>query len=465
MRLEADEHGLEAGGVGFAGHVFLVDQGVGFGEVRGGAALRRGVGHQAELVRLPVLAAEGADHIHQVAVLEAQLGQVLGVHQDHAAAARDAAVPVIQAVERGVVLVMAADGLQHQVPLRRAQVLQRADREPATADVCLEGPGVPRRVGQDKTVFGPDTGVEILEPRKDPRDVVPHHVVILGHSLPVHGVVGAEGRLGHPGHDHWLGEQVIGDRLQPALGRVDHGHGILHGQELRALGVFVVFVRPAQGGEDQRRAAVDHMGPVGFGGDVHGQADPLHARFQGFRVRAGEREIAAHGYKNVHFVALEGLHGFHGVVAVVSRGLDAELFVEGLQQPLLRFLPDTHGPVTLDVGVPADGAGAGAGLAEVALQEQDVDHFLDGVHRVRLLRDAQRPAEDGGLGPDQHAGHVLDLLPVQAGGLLGLGPIQLPAGFTVGVEAVRLRLYEGKVDDGARVACLLRQEEVAQGLE
>ncbi len=84
---------------------------------------------------------------------------------------------------------------------------------------------------------------------------------------------------------------------------------------------------------------------------------------------------------------------------------------------------------------------------------------------MRLLRDAQRPAEDGGLGPDQHAGHVLDLLPVQAGGLLGLGPIQLPAGFTVGVEAVRLRLYEGKVDDGARVACLLRQEEVAQGLE
>ncbi len=137
-----------------------------------------------------------------------------------------------------------------------------------------------------------------------------------------------------------------------------------------------------------------HVGPVGLGGDVHGQADPLHPGFQGFGVRAGEREVAAHGHEDVHLVALERLHGLHGVVAVVPRGLDAELAVERFEEPFLGLFPDAHGPVALDVGVPADRAGAGAGLAEVALQQQDVDHFLDGVHRVRLLRHAQGPAED-----------------------------------------------------------------------
>ena len=224
--------------------------------------------------------------------------------------------------------------------------------------------------------------------------MVPDHVVVLGHGLPVHRMAGAEGCLGHPGHDDRLGEQVLGDRLEPSLGGVDHGHGVLHGQELGALGVLVVLVRAAQRGEDQRGPAVHDVGPVGLGGDVHGQADPLHPGFQGLRVRAGQREVPAHGHEHVHLVALERLHGLHGVMAVVPRGLDAEFLVEGLQQPFLGLLPDAHGPVALDVGVAADRAGAGAGLAEVALQQQDVDHFLDGVHRVRLLGHAECPAED-----------------------------------------------------------------------
>ncbi|MCY1238073.1 hypothetical protein D9M72_507910 [compost metagenome] len=203
--------------------------------------------------------------------------------------------------------------------LGRGQVLQRADRETSAADVRLEGPGVPRRVGQHKAVPGPDPPVEVLEARDDAGDVVPDHVVVRGHGLPVHRVVLAEGGVCHPGDDHRLREQVVRNRVEPALGGVDHGHGVLHGQELGAARVLVVLVRPAQRGQDERGPPVHHVGPVRLGGHMHGQADALHPGFQGFGVGAGQREVAAHGHKDVHVVAFEGLHRFHGVVAVAAR--------------------------------------------------------------------------------------------------------------------------------------------------
>jgi hypothetical protein len=50
---------------------------------------RRGVGHQAQFVGLPVVAAEGADQVYKIAVLETELGQVFGVDEEDAAAAGD----------------------------------------------------------------------------------------------------------------------------------------------------------------------------------------------------------------------------------------------------------------------------------------------------------------------------------------------------------------------------------------
>lgn len=76
--------------------------------------------------------------------------EVLGMDQNHPAAAGDAAVAVVQAIIGGVVLIVTADGLQDQVPVRRSQVFQRADGEAAAADVRFEGTGVPWRVGSTK---------------------------------------------------------------------------------------------------------------------------------------------------------------------------------------------------------------------------------------------------------------------------------------------------------------------------
>ncbi len=135
-----------------------------------GSTLRRilwpwGVPDEAELVGTALRPRESRDDIHQVAVLEAQFLQVTRTDQDHPAAVRDTAVPVIQAVERGVVLVVAADSLEDQMACRSLKVLKRPNGEtPPLADVRGKGTGIPGRVGEDEAVLGADPGVKSSKP-------------------------------------------------------------------------------------------------------------------------------------------------------------------------------------------------------------------------------------------------------------------------------------------------------------
>ena len=76
-------------------------------------------------------------------------------------------------------------------------------------------------------------------------------------------------------------------------------------------------------------------------------------------------------------------------------------------------LPDAHRAVALHVGVAAHRAQPGAGLADVALEQGDVDDLLDRRDRVAVLGDAHRPADDGRAGVAEHPGRLLDLRPAR----------------------------------------------------
>ncbi len=148
-----------------------------------------------------------------------------------------------------------------------------------------------------------------------------------------------------------------------------------------------------------------------------------------------------------------------------ARAGDAEFEIQAGQELLIGLLPDSHGPVALDIGVPADRAGAGAALAEVALQEQQVDDLAERIDRMGLLGQAQCPADGCGFGARQHLGCIPDLALGKSCGPLCQFPVQGAAGFPIRRKTLRLLGNEGMVDDGSRVFFLGLQEQVPQRLE
>ena len=76
----------------------------------------------------------------------AELREIFGVQQDHPPATLDPPVPVILSVDRGVELIVGADGHEEELP-----GLERAARDRMHQKVCAAGVGVElplaRRVG------------------------------------------------------------------------------------------------------------------------------------------------------------------------------------------------------------------------------------------------------------------------------------------------------------------------------
>ena len=69
-----------------------------------------------------------ADQVDDLALDEAELGHVGRVHEHDAALAVDAAVAIVEAVDRRVVLIVAADRHHPQPARRQREVRRRRDR-------------------------------------------------------------------------------------------------------------------------------------------------------------------------------------------------------------------------------------------------------------------------------------------------------------------------------------------------
>ncbi len=107
-------------------------------------------------------------------------------------------------------------------------------------------------------------------------------------------------------------------------------------------------------------------------------------------------------------------------------------------------MPMVRSPCTLEW--PAHRAQAGAGLADVALQERDVGELLDRGDRVAVLGDAHRPAGDGGRRVAEHLRGALDWSRREAGGPLDGGPVDVAHVRRPVVEADGVPLDEVAVD-------------------
>ena len=119
----------------------------------------------------------------------------------------DAAVAVVEAVDRRVVLVVGADGLQEQPPRWHLDGLEVVDRQPSPARGGCERAVVTGAVGEGEPARYPNPLVDPLEARHDLLDEVPDAVVVGGQRHPVHGLA-PDGAVGQVADDRHLAAQV-----------------------------------------------------------------------------------------------------------------------------------------------------------------------------------------------------------------------------------------------------------------
>src|SRR5512133_496134 len=175
------------------------------------------------IITLPV-----GDEIDDFAVLEAQLIDVTGIHEHDPAATRNSAVAITEPVDRGIELIMAAQGLQDQMTRWHLQCLDRRHRELGTPGVGRECTRVPRGVWQQKTAWAGDVDLIGLTTGNDSSDEATNLTIVIAHAPPVNAVAITERRLGELGDDRNFGPQMRTGWSQRSARDVHRARGVLH---------------------------------------------------------------------------------------------------------------------------------------------------------------------------------------------------------------------------------------------
>ena len=319
---------------------------------------------------------------------------VVGVHEDHPAAALDAAVAVVEAVDRGVELVVAAQRLQQQPALGHLEHLERAHREDRLAGLGRERPRCPaagaaarsRRAGRPsrRTPRSPGTTCAI--------------------RCRIVGVVGAERRPRDP------------VRRSPSVAcgeRQTMSTSDRRCSDAGSSGPCEACTADIESSTVTRCSPAAGAGPARCGRAPAGSAPSRPCttceRFSlvetctvssALRIASSVTSVSGAAETKLPPIPMNTFAlpsrsariDVDGVEAVLARRLEAELVAQRVEEVVGRPLPDAHGAVALDVGVAAHRAQAGAGLADVALQQRDVDELLDRGDRVAVLGDAPSPS-------------------------------------------------------------------------
>ncbi len=139
---------------------------------------------------------------------QAQRRQIVRVGEHHVAAAGDAAIAVVEAVDGGIVLIMAANGGEGERAVAAPVILVDAGEE---QELRLAVRGLPfaRRGadGQAEAAGLADARVEVAEIGEDDLDLVADMVIVRDQAVPVHLGEGQR-RLGDAGDDCGLRTQI-----------------------------------------------------------------------------------------------------------------------------------------------------------------------------------------------------------------------------------------------------------------
>ncbi len=313
------------------------DQRIGLGIVGADAPPRDVVGQDPEVADDPFdVVVHGGDQVHEIVGRETAALDVGGVHEDDHPRPVHPPEPVLVAVDGGVELAVAAQGdqLQH-VRLAEAAGLS-GEHLGGDDEVGLAGAGVPlalaraqrpRQAARIEHLL-----VETLEGgRPGLLDRRANRGVVRDPRVPGDGRIGSQCRLGDPGDDRGLGEQVRARRLHLAVRAVEMGEAALHRDRLRTRGLLV-DLDPTQTGEQIGDLAVHDVAAVQLGGDRDRQAKLAPSLLDAWQVGCGPGEIAAESDEGLHFAGDHLLAGLDRGQALMARGVETVELLQLVQR-------------------------------------------------------------------------------------------------------------------------------------
>ena len=193
--------------------------------------------------------------------------------------------------------------------------------------------------------------------------------------------------------------------------------------------VLVVPVGAAQVGRMSAVCAVHHVGSVRLGGDVHGQPSRRIAASSDLGVGGGQRRSCRPSPRRRRLAVAKALGWPRRRRSRARAAARSRTPCRGRPGTFRRLLPDAHGPVALDVGVPAHRAQPRRpGLPMLPCSSSTLTISLMVATECGAASRPSPSRRSCALDATQQPGHVLDLRPGQAGGLLDLVPVELRAG-------------------------------------
>src|SRR5271165_5615076 len=96
------------------------------------------------------------------------------------------------------------------------------------------------------------------------------------------------------------------------------------------------------------------------------QAAGPHGLLGQLTVGGGAHKVAGEAEEHPGLPVAHGPDGVHRVEAVLGRGSEPELLLQGIQERLGHLLPDSHRPIALYVAVSADWSYTCARATQVA---------------------------------------------------------------------------------------------------
>ena len=222
--------------------------------------------------------------------------------------------------------------------------------------------------------------------------------------------------------------------------------------------------------------SVHHMAAVQLGGDGDGQAQLLPGLLH--RTHLGRRadEVAAQRHERLDLARDHLLAGRDGGGPLMPRRLETVHVLEHVQRGQFRLFGDPHRALALHVGVAPNRTDSGARLADVAAQQQQVDHHLHVLNPRHMLGQAHAVDAHAAVGLGVVARHALQRRARQPRHPLDLGPVRRAAVVGERLEAVGvfpdevvvqhlavLLVRRRRLDREAAVVLRLRQQGLAIG--
>src|SRR2546423_7515379 len=257
------------------------------------------------------LAVKMTGQVDQLSLLQARSLHILQVHKNNPPPVVDAAITIVQAIDRGVELIVTAH--------RRHQILSRLRLERfqlGNDELCLTGrrielSSVASIVRQVENILA-YSDIETLEAGNDMFDVIPNSIVVRDETLPIDTAAASKGCFREAANDRWLAHQAVARWLGVTARRTDDPHRVLDSYELLTR-FLAINLRSTQARQDKGNLTCNEMRPVQLRRDMRSEPAFLQSPGRIFRVRRCRKEVTAHAEEELDPTVVHLPDGFYGV--------------------------------------------------------------------------------------------------------------------------------------------------------